>query len=195
MPRLAHTEGRSADGGEVSVVELKLALQGKDEELTRLWHAVAHLEKELSIAKAGRWYKLHVKSPCTELYFETSAMEPPEDDEEEKLGWHRWNSWCPCCKRPLDVMLTHGGPWRGNVRPSPFNITTKPEPPLLVQTARYAFVAAIWGDDLGFVLGALVLGASLKRYCLEGERVNYPDLVLLHTEAVTKTSLEVLATV
>jgi hypothetical protein len=72
-----------------------------------------------------------------------------------------WESWCPCCRRPLDVTLF---PTREEfVASRPGNLE------------RYAYVAALWGSGMGFVLGALVLGFALKRTGTKH------DLVLLHT--------------
>ena len=56
-----------------------------------------------------------------------------------------------------------------------------------LKLARYAYVAAIWGDGCGFVLGALVLGQALRR---SGTK---HDLVLLHTGDVPASALGILS--
>ena len=59
----------------------------------------------------------------------------------------------------------------------------------VVISRRYAYVAALWGFSTGFVLGALTLGAGLRASGTEHE------LVLLHTDDVPPSSLELLSKV
>ena len=54
---------------------------------------------------------------------------------------------------------------------------------------RHAYAASLWGADFGFCLGALVLGAALRR---SGTK---KDLVLLHTEDVPHSSRAILSLV
>jgi len=59
----------------------------------------------------------------------------------------------------------------------------------VASVVRYAYVAAIWGYNPGFILGALVLGAALRS---SGAK---HDLVLLYTDDLPRSSLELLAEV
>ena len=97
------------------------------------------------------------------------------------MWWRRrrkWQSWCPCCRRPLNVItgqMSEDGP--SDVEGS--------------LQRRFAYVAGLWGANAGFALGALVLGHSLKRHCMmEGV-----DRVLLHTDDVPQSTLELLGNV
>ena len=54
---------------------------------------------------------------------------------------------------------------------------------------QHAYAASLWGTDRGFALGALVLGAALRRSGTQ------KDLVLLHTQDVPKSTLEILGLV
>jgi len=59
-----------------------------------------------------------------------------------------WSGFCPICKRPIDAQLSsaYSTSW------------TSPE-----SRGRYAYVITIWGSAVEYVLGAMVLGHSLKR--------------------------------
>ena len=61
---------------------------------------------------------------------------------------------------------------------------------LLLQKPRYAFCAAIWGSGIGFSVGALVLGESLRRASAAGY-----DRILLHTADVPQCLLNLLGKV
>ena len=91
-----------------------------------------------------------------------------------------WNSWCPCCKRPLKIAyeLPH---------PSPPENTEQHMPLTLEKKDSYAYVTVLWGKSLGFVLGALVLGQALKKSGTPH------DLVLLHTKEVPSHALHLLS--
>eukprot|EP00928_Gymnodinium_smaydae_P078901 TRINITY_DN62958_c0_g1_i1.p1 TRINITY_DN62958_c0_g1~~TRINITY_DN62958_c0_g1_i1.p1 ORF type:complete len:795 (+),score=172.44 TRINITY_DN62958_c0_g1_i1:68-2386(+) len=59
-----------------------------------------------------------------------------------------WRGSCPCCKRPLEMKLS--GPM---------------QPAAVAEAARgrYAYVINLWGSSPEYVLGALVLGHSIRR--------------------------------
>lgn len=80
--------------------------------------------------------------------------------------------YCPCCKRPLEAQLV--------ARP----LTPMPHPNI---AGRFAFVAALWGRSPDFVLGAMVLGRSLRRIG------TLHELVLLHTTEIPETAVRLLA--
>ena len=61
--------------------------------------------------------------------------------------------------------------------------------PAFDKSGRYAYVVALWGSAAGFALGALVLGAALRR---SGTRY---DLVLLYTEDVPASTIDLLSRV
>ena len=84
-------------------------------------------------------------------------------------GNRYWKSWCPCCRRPIDV--TCFGSTLSSSSSGNCEATRR-----YSRKSRYAYVAALWGSGPGFILGALVLGRSLQR---TGTKY---DLVLLHTE-------------
>ena len=122
---------------------------------------------------------LRVSSPCTS--FQNWNWEGSRDTSAHNRHYRWWASWCPCCKRPLDLTL--------------FDVHTKEkEPPLAEQvpeskrSQRFAYVITLWGADAGFALGALVLGTALRR---SGTKY---DLVLLYTEDVPTSTLNLLST-
>ena len=122
---------------------------------------------------------LRVSSPCTS--FQNWNWEGSRDISADNRHYRWWASWCPCCKRPLDLTL--------------FDVHTKEkEPPLAEQvpeskrSQRFAYVITLWGADAGFALGALVLGTALRR---SGTKY---DLVLLYTEDVPTSTLNLLST-
>ena len=131
-----------------------------------------------------------------------------------------WPIWCPCCRRPLELTCYSseeywGRHWpeehweqdRGTHSHDHDNLemragdvsqpqssgldTAEPGVPDAEPTKapRYAYAAAIWGHDTGFVLGALALGAGLRA------SKTTLDLVLLHTDDVPNSSLDLLSKV
>eukprot|EP00930_Biecheleria_cincta_P057677 TRINITY_DN43575_c0_g1_i1.p1 TRINITY_DN43575_c0_g1~~TRINITY_DN43575_c0_g1_i1.p1 ORF type:complete len:674 (+),score=73.58 TRINITY_DN43575_c0_g1_i1:227-2248(+) len=58
-----------------------------------------------------------------------------------------WQGACPCCRRPLEIELCD--------KPA----SDTPEPSV---KGRYAYVITLWGTSKAYVLGALVLGFSIK---------------------------------
>ena len=151
---------------------------------------------------------------------------PDGDEVREARGWRYWTTWCPCCRRPLDVSAFksaeywehHEAAWFDQtleqdesdgkldavnsstaceVQSAPLTAaataTGKPEVAgcsvASTSGARYAYVAVLWGYDTGFVLGALVLGAGLRA---SGTK---HDLVLLHTDDIPQSAVELLSKV
>ena len=99
-----------------------------------------------------------------------------------------WESWCPCCKRPLDITAFEAHqcgqeclqpPEAPYVTTGHMDTCTSSIQP----RQHYAYVAALWGKDPGFAKGAMVLGQSLKR------SGTMHDIVLLHTDDVSNQSL------
>lgn len=91
-----------------------------------------------------------------------------------KEGVQRWSGCCPCCKRPIEVRLSE--PWRP-IRPTP------------EARGKFAFVINLWGTSVDYVLGALVLGHSIRR-------TNSPHArVCLHTCDVPKRFIALLSEV
>eukprot|EP00435_Cladocopium_sp_Y103_P048643 s210_g14.t1 len=66
----------------------------------------------------------------------------------EEIGNDSWRGHCPCCKRPLTLELAE--PWAA------FQ-------PLPAAKGRFAYVINLWGSSSEYVLGALVLGHSIRR--------------------------------
>ena len=151
---------------------------------------------------------------------------PDGDEVREARGWRYWTTWCPCCRRPLDVSAFksaeywehHEAAWfdqtleqdESDGKLDAVNSSTACElqsAPLTAAAtatgksevagcsvastsgARYAYVAVLWGYDTGFVLGALVLGAGLRA---SGTK---HDLVLLHTDDIPQSAVELLSKV
>jgi len=85
-------------------------------------------------------------------------------------GKGSWDSFCSCCKRPLSIELA--GPSQ------PATQRRKVE--------NYAYACALWGRDPQHILGAMVLGFSLRR---TGTR---KDMVLMHTADVPEEALALL---
>ena len=129
-------------------------------------------KKDIESLKLGHCV-LRVASPITEVH--RTYWKP---DFEKADGRKCWKAWCPCCKRPLE--LTTFEPRSCN-----HNILRSPSQP---SEQRCAYVITLWGEDSGYVLGALVLGQALKR------RLRTPhDLVLLHTCDVPGRNLNLLS--
>ena len=135
-----------------------------------LRNEIIRLRRELVSAET-----LRVSTPCTDVVHWSEMQQASWE-----MRWRYWESWCPCCKRPLCVS-THPAPPDDELRR------------LLVQSedlsvSRLAYVSALWGAGAGYALGALVLGCSLRR---RGTPQNI-DLVLLHTDDVPQSTLDLL---
>lgn len=133
---------------------------------------VARLRRELSAAET-----LRVSSPCTDVVHWSEL-----DSTAWQNRWRYWESWCPCCKRPLCVSSY-----------TPLEGAPSGTPPAAAEHAppRLAYVSGLWGASAGYALGALVLGCSLRRRGTPPEI----DLVLLHTDDVPQSTLALLAEV
>lgn len=168
---------------------------------------VATLQKEKAIANAEierlrielEWFtscrhSMRVTSPLTEVTF----TEWKPNGTTDNCRW--WQSWCPCCKRPLDFTMYDSSYDIGEYKPE-YNqvsdagtelqheqeIAQCSAVPSSEASARYAYVAALWGGSPGFALGALVLGHALRR------SGTTHDLLLLHTNEFPTSTLELLA--
>lgn len=116
-------------------------------------------------------HRLRIESPCpgTAVHW----AEPAADVNLRKNLVEDTDDWvghCVCCKRPL-------------------TITLEPEPPAKKRAhskKRNAYVCALWGTDPQFVLGAMVLGWSLRRAGTKHE------LVAIHTEDVAPAAVALL---
>ncbi|CAE8589818.1 unnamed protein product [Polarella glacialis] len=63
----------------------------------------------------------------------------------------KWSGFCSCCKRPVEVKLS--------TQPSEERVSrTAPQ-----ARGRFAYVICLWGSSKDYVLGALVLGHSIRR--------------------------------
>ncbi|CAE7568867.1 unnamed protein product [Symbiodinium pilosum] len=67
-----------------------------------------------------------------------------------------WSAFCPCCKRPMKIELSLQ--------------SAEPDPPAAVR-GKYAFLICLWGASREYLLGALVLGYSIKRTGSKHDRV------------------------
>ena len=101
----------------------------------------------------------------------------------EGWGWRWWPTWCPCCRRPIEITAFKGDDdWESDRTDLP----GEGGPRDATVPAQYAYVAVLWGFNTGFVLGALTLGEALRR---TGTR---HALVLLHTDDIPQSSLRLL---
>lgn len=85
--------------------------------------------------------------------------------------WERWQGFCPCCKRPIHAVTAEA--WAAPT-------------PAKGAAGKYAFVICLWGTSPAYVLGAMVLGYSLKqtgskyrRVCLYTDDVSAAHVQLL----------------
>lgn len=88
------------------------------------------------------------------------------------LGPDRWHGFCPNCKRPIDAYLSEK--WRPTL--------PKPE-----AHGKYAFLICLWGASPNYVVGAMVLGYSIKKTGSKHARV------CLYTEDVPPGYVEILS--
>jgi hypothetical protein len=129
------------------------------------WHQFDRLKEECSEPKTVR-----VSTGLSSV--EQWAQAP----ESKRDGWS-YPTHCPCCKRPIDVTVV------GKEEPS---VSSSSSPSTTQNAKKYAYCAVIWGANLGYTLGALVLGQQLKN--LKSEH----DCILLHTDDVPENFLDVL---
>lgn len=168
---------------EITVLRREVVAAREDAAAAR--ETVARLHRQLA-QQAENWRVLCVASPLTDLQFTENE---PEQQRRDWLRW--WKSWCPCCKRPLDItchMAAAVSDCRN--RKNECSLTTTQANVHDAERdsqCRYAYVSTLWGSNPGFSLGALVLGQSLRR---SGTR---HDLVLLHTIEVPSQHLQLLS--
>ena len=93
---------------------------------------------------------------------------PMQQRAEPNALERNWSSWCPCCKRPLAIKLE-------NVDMGELGETLPFHPNAHKKEQCYAYVATLWGDHPGYVLGALVFRACLGTR-LTGEVQAHPAL-------------------
>ena len=164
------------------------ALRGR---MKRLLQANRLMRRELTGVTPGEWqHLLQVGSPVTKVQYMSTTDASVRMDH----GDRRWESWCPCCKKPLDVwsFYRRNMDLGDDAEAAAIGSVTLPnmQPRNNPVQQRYAYCAALWGNDAGYVLGALVLGKALRRTSQEGH-----DLVLMVTNAVPAASCELLAKV
>ena len=171
-----------------------VAIRNAVESLREQVDLLATLESENAILKqtsaewrdhyykeVNGWQQIRVSSPCISNS-DSARWEELPNSTQERSSWETaawlsgqtasyrwWNSWCPCCRRPLDLQIKR----ETDALPQSLRPSVAP---------RYAYVAALWGANPGFSLGALVLGAMLKRHGTKH------DLVLLYTDDVPGSS-------
>ena len=136
--------------------------------IVSLRQKVAALKAELTESQAQveklkhSSYGIRISSWCTNV--EHTQWTPVYSDC-SRIDWH---TWCPCCRRPLDLSLF--GPHSSWDSPSgtwPASSDSRPQ--------SYAYAAALWGTHPGYVLGALVLAQALRRTGAKYE------MVLMHS--------------
>jgi len=128
---------------------------------------------------ARRWWLrhkfLHLSSPL-----EGTAVRLAVPSYQRRRCWFwverptSWTGFCPSCKRPFDARLSL--PWN-------------PPPPKPDARGRYAYLICLWGSSAEYVLGALVLGQSIKNTGSKHARV------CMHTADVPQAFIELLSAV
>jgi hypothetical protein len=104
---------------------------------------LSHVKALWELAKqALSWRVLHVASPLTDVEHTQWKLDCKSTDSSRL-----WQSWCPCCKRPLDVTAFGGHEWfepqcRHNDQP------------------RCAYVIALWGFRFWFCLRCACIGTG-----------------------------------
>ncbi|CAE8688406.1 unnamed protein product [Polarella glacialis] len=150
------------------------------EENLRLREEVASLKHQLeSLAPASGAsadWRLQVSSPLTEHRPQSKRKRHTSESLPSEGPWlDPVESFCPCCRRPIDVQWTcaeHVG-----------------SRPAEVSSDRFAYVALLFGASAasaGYVLGALALGQSLRASGSQHQRV------LMHTSDVPGSLLGIL---
>ena len=129
----------------------------------------------------------------------------------EGWAWRWFESFCPCCKRPIDVTMLRCankvreaeereedsddvGPETASTEMAKEKLAALSISSEIAGVAespagceRCAMAVVMWGTSPGFALGALVLGAQLR------ELGTAADLLLLHTDEVPQNHLELLS--
>ena len=139
------------------------------------------LEARLELV-SERWSEVRVSSPLTKVCF----WERPSTGISAAREFRWWQSWCPCCKRPIDISSFVEA---SEEDAAPRTVAAAVGVPIVPAPSpeRFAYVASLWGANSGFVVGALVLGRALRRSGTSH------DLVLLHTDDVPESSCALLA--
>ena len=120
------------------IAGIRAELKRTQEECQRL--------RNLSKCNCNKGGSLRVSTPCSRV--EHTEWEPHQLWSDRQY----WQSWCPCCRHPLDVTMFVQNSWYMQ------HDHSYGDPP-----HSFAYAIALWGDAPGFVLGALVLGQALIR--------------------------------
>ena len=163
---------------DVATLRSKVArLEAEAEHFKRrygLHKKVAKLEAEIAqlrLESSSHWGAVQLSARrLTDV--EYHFPEPHSSSDTQRF----WEAWCPCCKKPLDLVS-----WR---TPEHQPADEKPQKS---KSPQYAYVATLWGNGdgaglSGFILGALVLGFSLKK-------LSDYERVLMYTDEVPQRFL------
>lgn len=144
---------------------------------------IALLVAAFLYSSAKAWWVRRRRESCRRFL----ALSSPLDGSSWRLGrpWPKfggkfggsrlgWSGFCPCCRRPINAELSG----KQAFVPKPV------QPP--ARLGNFAFVICLWGDSAEYVLGALILGHSLRR---TGSR---HSLVCLHTDDVPRGFVKLL---
>jgi len=136
----------------------------------RAWLLASHATRSALI---GSWMKLSSplygsmvrhQQPCTPRRAWSTAA--------SQAAQKCWSSFCPCCRRPVDIEISDEPPRQAPVAED--------------ARGKYAYVITLWGKSHSYVIGALVLGHSIRA-------TGTPhSLVCLHTDDVPENSLALL---
>ena len=144
VPACTTSTGQVSEPGAVH-----LAIAGDlYQELAQAKAEVERLRSELA-RQGTHCQALQVASPLTDVDF----IQPLQYYDRHNRHW--CHSWCPCCRRPLDITVLSSSDHNRKLDDQPFPKDSQSKP------AAYAYVASIWGEDSGFIMGALVCVALL----------------------------------
>lgn len=148
--------------------------QCQDEEVLDPLHASGSPCEAITTC-GDQW--LRITSPCqgSVINFSGPAKKEGAEADSQDEG-ECWQGFCACCKRPLSFSIVE----------SPRLLSKRRCLQEEDSEHRYAYLVALWGSNPEYVLGAAVLGWSLRR-------TGTPhDLVALYTADVPAGGVEIL---
>ena len=139
------------------------AYQTERENVAWYWQENETLWRELKNAYSRQ---LRVTSPLTD--HEITHREAIHQTWSSEY----WESFCPCCKRPLAFNLEQVQSQSVDADHNGHDAE---------RSQRLAYCAVLWGAGGSYALGAAVLGTRLKELSIDGQE---PERILLHTDDV-----------
>ena len=178
----------------IAVSRMNTCMNSQTSSLEQLQQENGDLKREIAMLRAEKELvktysqcdpPLYIccSTPLSEHYYVSVRTNETEESP-------HWNSWCPCCRRPLEISISKPRRTQKQLEPGetlPFSRCSSSYENDTVNDLRYAYVATVWGNNPGFILGALVLGHALKKTSAAGL-----ERVLLYTDDVGQGARECL---